>query len=134
MCHESEKVHGCILVSPEGRYLLVQGRATGKWSFPKGHSLPDETSQECAQRELLEETGIQAPFMSSKTLHLAKGIYYLYNIRSEVVSNTQDVNEIIQINWFTPNELRKMSVNVDVNSFLRKSKKNYMNTWKRAGF
>jgi len=134
MCPDSEQVHGCILVSPQGRYLLVQGRATGKWSFPKGHSLPDESSQDCAQRELFEETGIEAPFMSSKTLYLATGIYYLYNTRNEPCSETQDSNEVVQINWFTPTQMRKMSVNVDVNTFLRRSKKNYIKTWRRTGF
>lgn len=134
MCPESEQVHGCILVSPERRYLLVQGRATGKWSFPKGHSLPDESSLDCAQRELFEETGIKAPFMSSKTLHLATGIYYVYNIRNEVFSETQDSEEVMQTNWFTANEIRKMSVNVDVNTFLRRNKKMYMKTWRRPGY
>ena len=41
------KVFGAILRyrSPHThitKYALVQGRYTGKWSFPKGHSLPDE--------------------------------------------------------------------------------------------
>jgi 8-oxo-dGTP pyrophosphatase MutT (NUDIX family) len=134
MCPNPEQVHGCILVSPEGRYLLVQGRASGKWSFPKGHPLPDEPSLVCAQRELFEETGITAPFMFSKTLYLATGIYYLYNIRDEVFSETQDSDEVLQTNWFTANELRRMSVNVDVNTFLRRTKKNYMKTWRRSGF
>ena len=130
----NSKVHGCILQSPMGRYLLVQGRASGKWSFPKGHPLPDEPSLECAQRELLEETGVQAPFMHSKILHLATGIYYVYNVQFETVSETNDPREISHLGWFTEDEIRKMSVNVDVNTFLRKNTKNYLKAWRRPGF
>ena len=128
------QVHGCILQNPMGQYLVVQGRASGKWSFPKGHPLPEETSINCAQRELLEETGIRAPFMYSKILYLATGIYYLYTIRSEPCSIIQDVSEIVRIGWHTSNELEQMSVNVDVNTFLRKNKKDYLKTWRRPGF
>ena len=134
MCHESEQVHGCILVSPQGRYLLVQGRATGKWSFPKGHSLPDESSLDCAQRELFEETGIKAPFMSSKTLYLATGVYYLYNTRNEPSPVTQDSDEVLKTNWFTLTQLYSMPVNLDVNTFIDKNKIYYLKAWRRPGF
>lgn len=40
-------------------YLIVQGKENGFWSFPKGQMLQWETIQECAKRELFEETGIK---------------------------------------------------------------------------
>ena len=42
----------------EGKYAMVQGRHTGKWSFPKGHSNEGEKPVECMLREVAEETGI----------------------------------------------------------------------------
>ena len=38
-------------------YLLLHYES-GHWDFPKGHVEKDETEEETAQRELLEETGI----------------------------------------------------------------------------
>lgn len=38
--------------------LLVQHKEGGHWSFPKGHPLPEEGSQQTAERELREETGL----------------------------------------------------------------------------
>jgi len=121
----NSKVYGCILVSPMNRYLLVQGRKTEKWSFPKGHPNENEQSLECAKRELYEETGIKAPFMYSDVYELAFGTYYMYNTREEINCNIQDSNEIIQTQWFTKEQMRKISTNVDVNTFLRQKKKKF---------
>ena len=52
-------VYGTILVSPNNTVLLIKGRRTGKWSFPKGHSEQGETEIDCALRETYEETGIE---------------------------------------------------------------------------
>jgi len=38
--------------------LLVYGRKSQKWGFPKGHMEYGETEKETALRELKEETGI----------------------------------------------------------------------------
>lgn len=44
--------HGKLL------YLVLQHTA-GHWSFPKGHIEEGETETETAQREILEESGLQ---------------------------------------------------------------------------
>jgi 8-oxo-dGTP pyrophosphatase MutT (NUDIX family) len=38
--------------------LLVKHVKSGYWSFPKGHTEGDETEEQTAAREILEETGI----------------------------------------------------------------------------
>ena len=45
-----------------GRQLLI-GHATRspRWDVPKGLAEPDEAPEDAARRELLEETGLQAP-------------------------------------------------------------------------
>ena len=41
------------------KYLLVYGKKSGKWGFPKGHQENNETVEDTAIRELYEETGIK---------------------------------------------------------------------------
>ena len=118
----TDPVYGCILVSQNNRYLLVQGRSTGKWSFPKGHPFINENPIDCAHRELLEETGLNPPFMMSGQYNLATGTYFKYNIRDEPNCSVRDINEIIRTRWVTPEEMKNMSVNVDVNTYLRRIK------------
>jgi len=119
MILNKNQVCGCILHSPYNRYLLVQGRKTGKWSFPKGHPNSNEANIDCAQRELYEETGLRAPFMYSYVYQLSTGKYYLYNVQEEEQCSTNDSDEIKNTGWFTKKEMTKMSVNIDINAFLR---------------
>ena len=53
------KFHGNI------ELLLVKHVNSGHWSFPKGHVELGETEVETAQREILEETGIEVIIGSS---------------------------------------------------------------------
>ena len=115
----NNQVYGCILVSPHNRYLLVQGRSTGKWSFPKGHPNLDENPLQCAKRELYEETGLRTPFMYSKSYQLTTGKYFMYKTPTEDICKTLDPNEILNTQWATIYEMKKMNVNIDVNAFLR---------------
>lgn len=50
---------GALLLRPDGRMLLIEHLALGKWLFPGGHlEDSDETLMGAALRELAEETGI----------------------------------------------------------------------------
>jgi mutator protein MutT len=57
-------VVGCLAVVRRGDKILLVQRAKapgiGKWGFPGGHLEMGETVQQCAVRELREETGIEA--------------------------------------------------------------------------
>lgn len=52
---------------PEGLSLLLIERGgmpfAGSWALPGGFLAPDETLDECARRELREETGVDAPVL-----------------------------------------------------------------------
>jgi 8-oxo-dGTP pyrophosphatase MutT (NUDIX family) len=112
-------VYGSIMISPLNKVLIIQGRCTGKWSFPKGHSNDNETQLDCAIRETYEETGIQLSNRFQKIIHLSKGIYFLYYCEEENPA-PKDVNEVMETAWVPIEKLCSMNVNVDISMFLRK--------------
>ena len=115
------KVYGCICISPKNRILLVQGAETRKWSFPKGHMEGSETAQDCALRELTEETGIVlANFIQLGYRKFSRdgGGYFVYSVEEEYTTIPGNPNEISEGGWFTEADMRKMLCNKDVNSFL----------------
>lgn len=62
----TEKSCGAIVftrVNNEVRYLLVQN-LVGIYGFPKGHVEANETEEQTARREILEEVGLQVSFIS----------------------------------------------------------------------
>lgn len=132
MLADPNQVYGCILKSPQNRYLLVQGKQSGKWSFPKGHPEEDESGMECAHRELMEETGLRVSYLYDRVYCLATGTYYMYSIPFECDAEPSDRDEITQCKWVDVDDMRNMSVNVDVNTFLRRIQRNPNKTVKRC--
>jgi 8-oxo-dGTP pyrophosphatase MutT (NUDIX family) len=56
-----------------GTVLLVHHLLTGQWQFPGGHVDPDETGDECAVREVFEETGVRAELWAPGRLDMPYG-------------------------------------------------------------
>jgi len=119
-------VYGTISISVDNKVLIVKGRKSGKWSFPKGHAEQEETELDCALRETCEETGLQLSTRFQKILHLATGVYFLYLCQTETQCIPRDTDEIIEFAWVPIHKLRRMNVNVDINTFLRSYGKKYM--------
>jgi 8-oxo-dGTP pyrophosphatase MutT (NUDIX family) len=46
------------IVERDGRILLVHRPKYGDWTFPKGKADPGESDEDCALREVHEETGL----------------------------------------------------------------------------
>jgi len=70
---------GIIPLKQEGghwKVLIILHKSGHHWGFPKGHSNPDETPQEAAERELKEETGLHIV-----SLLLEKPLIETYNFR-----------------------------------------------------
>jgi len=69
--------------------LLVLGRKSTKWGFPKGHMEQDETEEETACREMYEETGIKIPVSllheTGRKLRFKNNIYFV--LYESVLSN-----------------------------------------------
>jgi bis(5'-nucleosidyl)-tetraphosphatase len=119
----TEKVFGSICITPENKILLVKGRRSGKWSFPKGHKEPGETYLECARRETLEEAGIDlTSYIPVASHRLSVGEYYFYEIEEQCPC-INDAREIVDARWMSLSEMRKSQCNVDVSAFLSRLNK-----------
>jgi 8-oxo-dGTP pyrophosphatase MutT (NUDIX family) len=106
----------------EYEYAIIQGRATGKWSFPKGHSKRGETSLECAMREISEETGIPQ-FLLSSPIHfirLASGKYYIFELNEKCNFNPKDCFEVQETKWATIEEMKLLPTNAGIQEFIRR--------------
>jgi 8-oxo-dGTP pyrophosphatase MutT (NUDIX family) len=106
----------------EQKYLLVKGRQTGIWSFPKGHSNRGESSLECAKREIHEETGIYLHEEHNKTYRLKGGVYFVFGLTSKPEEDGPvDKNEIEETRWMTKEEMSYCIVNSGVKDFLQRN-------------
>ncbi len=118
------KIFGAVLrVRGDGietKYAMVQGRYTGKWSFPKGHSNPDESPYQCAIREVVEETGIKYFPDPVETVSLAFAQYFVFDFDEEFALLPEDDNEIMDTRWVTLQEMADMKLNADANEYKRR--------------
>lgn len=123
----SSHVYGVILVSPDDCILVVQGRLSMKWSFPKGHGYSCETPLVAALRELKEETGIVIPetqnyvekrFKSNKSN--SGGTYFVFNVDEKYTTRPEDTSEIINTMWCPRDRLPSLKGNMDLTTFCRR--------------
>ena len=117
----AHKVYGSICITPYNSILLVLGKRSGKWSFPKGHKNRSETYLNCVVRETLEETGINLSGRIPVAHHkLSVGEYFFYEIEEELVTHILDTSEVSEARWICLDNISEMECNVDVNKFLNK--------------
>lgn len=113
------KVYGSVCISNANRILLVKGRKTGKWSFPKGHKQRFEGFLDCAKRETLEETGIDLGAKKYIACHkLSVGEYYFFDLEEEEEPVVGDQTEVEDAGWYSIEEIGALNCNIDVNHFL----------------
>ena len=117
-----DKVYGGICMSPKNRVLLVRGRRTGKWSFPKGHKQRGEGYLACAVRETAEETGLDLSALTPVAYHkFSAGEYFFFEVEEEMEPAPRDNEEVSEARWMTVADIRALrhcERNVDVNFFL----------------
>jgi hypothetical protein len=112
-------IYGAIIRSEDGKYLLVQGRHTLKWSFPKGHSKKYETPLDCAGREIFEETGCMSLPNPCDVIKLKVATYYLFNVPSTFTANVKDTREVAACIWATREEAAMLDLNLDADTYFR---------------
>jgi ADP-ribose pyrophosphatase YjhB (NUDIX family) len=111
------KVYGAILINNFGEVLLVRGRLSRKWSFPKGHCKNGETDLECAKRELLEETGLSLDLPYTSYHKLKGGSYFVFAVTGRPITCITDCKEIEFVEWWPLSHLPIGDSNVDVSIF-----------------
>lgn len=113
-------VAGAVLQSA-GNFLLVRGRHSGKWSFPKGHKEHQESLEETIQREVQEEVGIKSlpPYVSEFQGRV--GTYRVFNLATKQRPSPQDLDEVDAADWFSLEEISTMNLNVDTSYYFLKT-------------
>jgi bis(5'-nucleosidyl)-tetraphosphatase len=95
------------------KYLLVYGKKSHKWGFPKGHMEPMETEEETALRELKEETGIEIQGPMTKKIRFRNNVYFVVEMRTEFLPkemNIPDKNEIERAQWFSEEDMLRLKI------------------------
>jgi 8-oxo-dGTP pyrophosphatase MutT (NUDIX family) len=115
-------IYGAIIRSRiTNKYLMVKGRESGKYSFPKGHIEPHETPIECVIRELYEETGISytSNIEMKEVIKSRIGSYVYCETHEEIPVNIIDSKEIEEAGWYSESDIARMILNADASYYLR---------------
>jgi 8-oxo-dGTP diphosphatase len=107
-----------LLVDPvANRILLVDHKKSGLWLPAGGHVEPDEHPKQTVKRELLEELGVDAQFLSenpfmltvTKTVGQTAGhtdVTFWYVLKGTISNDYKfDLAEFHQIQWFLPADI-----------------------------
>ena len=120
-CLESH-VYGIIVITADRETVVIRGRQSGKWSFPKGHGELTEQPLEAALRELKEETGIvfKKGQLPGDELRFKSGTYFVFYIEEKVELCPQDTTEVIDCMWIPLHRLQYLTGNMDLTTFARR--------------
>lgn len=109
-----------ILDMTKGEFLLIKHKKLGKWLPPGGHMEENETPEDTALRETLEETGLQVQIVGEryptpsdlitpfaiqmneiKPEHMHMDFIYLSQVSKDEAQLVQNVEETDDIKWFS---------------------------------
>lgn len=98
-------------------YLLVFGKKSQKWGFPKGHMEIGETTRETALREFYEETGFVLDNVTfDNTFIIKNNTYFIITISDkkrhliQKVNYIPDTTEIQFFEWIPKQNLLNMDI------------------------
>jgi len=118
------KHHGNIEI------LLIKHVNSGHWSFPKGHTEPDESETDTARREIFEETGVDViidpTFRETVTYYPRKEtrkivVYFLAKAKGYTFS--PQAEEIAEIKWVDVGHAMSVLTYENDKSIVNKAKK-----------
>lgn len=104
------------VIEKDGKFLLVQEaqeKCRGKWNIPAGHLDPNETIFDGAKREIKEETGCNVELTGILQIGnkvLKDNVVVSVIFQAKLLDNNiiYDPNEILDVKWFTYEELINM--------------------------
>lgn len=104
------------VIEKDGKFLLVQEAkesCRGKWNIPAGHLDPNESIFDGAKREVKEETGCDVELsgilqIGNKILEEDTFISIVFSTKLLKEDIKYDKNEILDVKWFTYEELLNM--------------------------
>jgi len=105
----------CAIIERDGLVLAAQRGAVMnmplKWEFPGGKIDPGESAEQCLQRELVEEMGIQVQIGRSllvHTHHYPSFTVTLYPYVCAILSGEIVLHEHAAVVWLSPDELHTL--------------------------
>lgn len=111
-------MYGAILLSPDLETVVIRGRQSGKWSFPKGHGLSSENPLEACVREVREETGINLKGIKpDDELRFKVGTYFVFYLSEKPRLCPEDTKEVMDIMWVPLTRLEHLVGNMDLKTF-----------------
>ncbi len=101
--------------------LVVLGRMSKKWGLPKGGLEEEETYEECALREIKEETGLTYSLCDFKERIKIHSTYYFVINKDDrkIERGPIDTREIAAIKWLRLTDIKKLSEKNLLNRELR---------------
>jgi len=95
------------ILSCDGYFALVFGKKHQKWSFPKGHLNRNESMEDCAYREIKEETGIEPHQLPppTKSMFLTKTWFLLFDLPTQLELTSPNDHEIAECRWMNRQEI-----------------------------
>jgi 8-oxo-dGTP pyrophosphatase MutT (NUDIX family) len=121
----SEETRAGVILQSTDRYLLVQSRFTGKWSFTKGHAESHDINLlETATREVKEETGFLETLhytIDSGPYEIGRSTYWMGTIKGNHTPTLKQ-DEHTGMGLFTKKEIRALKTNKDIRSWLKTEK------------
>ena len=120
----------------EPRFMLLRGRDSGVWSFPKGHPELEDEGQtlQTAMRETFEETGFSAGNeyqIVGDSMRFGKRPYWIGVMTGfHVVNICRDEHTVGA--WFTHREIGRLTTNTDVRAWHQKTAVGNSSTFMRT--
>ena len=104
---------GGVVVDGSGRILLVHRPRYDDWTFPKGKLDPGETIEQCALREVAEETGFVCALGAEIAVtyyvdHKGRDKLVRYWLMTVVDGAFEPNDEVEEIRWVTRDEAAEL--------------------------